>query len=123
MKRLLLLSVLFLGACSQQAAGEPLVIRWTAQQTGVGEAEAPQMKLSLLNDKTQKSLYDTECAGTVSVDAVTDAEGNLTSMRCWWAGGGDDYAVFETENALSVRHRTVDEEAGYGEWEEVAVIR
>lgn len=39
-------------------------------------------------------------------------DGPMLTLKCWWAGGGDDFQVrMEGTNTLVVDHRAVDEEA------------
>lgn len=61
---------------------------------------------------------------TFTVPAKADGiEQALTSASIWWAGGGDELVVQPSNSGeLIVSHRTVDEEAGFGELVEVARV-
>lgn len=94
-------------------------VRWTWTQTGIGPDEIPQNEIRLV-DEDGNEKHMVVCNG---VPAQSDIEESDTAVRCWWAGGGNDYAVFETDAGLSVQTRWVDEESGFGEWEELIVIK
>lgn len=121
---------LLLGACSQTSTetntdapmAKRAAMEWTSAQTGMGEYDMPEMALSLVVESTGEALYSTTCNGTTS-PVVPDPEGSVATISCWWAGGGDEYGVFVGEaEQLTIRHRTVDEEAGYGEWTDLETL-
>lgn len=92
---------------------------WDQNQTGTGDNDEPLVELNLL-DEDNESQFTAECVGPAFTEGVAaDVPGVQTAIRCWWAGGGDDYAVIDMSGSLVIRHRTVDEEAGYGPWETV----
>lgn len=95
-------------------------MEWVAVETDAGtDGTAPKNTITLRVAGTQEEIYSTTCAGVPSTDVQID--GSVASVRCWFAGGGDDYAVFIGDaEQLTVRHRTVDEEGGFGEWEDLA---
>ncbi len=129
MKLSLLLAGLTLSliACTPQAiqpdTDAPMVKRaameWQFEQTGEDETGMPETTLRLVVPSMNVGLFTTTCSGIASTE-VQDMEESVADVQCWWAGGGDQYGVFigEMEQA-TIRHRTVDEEAGYGEWEDV----
>lgn len=98
------------------------MIQWKAVQTGDGSVEPPATHLILQNAETEEALYEADCIGIAQMNAIQE-EGVIASVRCWWAGGGDDYAVIDGDQILYVQHRWVDEEVGFGEWEEVSTIK
>lgn len=124
------LSCLFLlAACTQQptkpATPTPTAKRaameWVTTNTGemVGEGDMPSNKITLQVQGSGEKIYSTNCFGTTSTE-MQDVEGSVASIQCWWAGGGDQYGVFIGEaEKMTIKHRTVDEEAGFGVWEEV----
>lgn len=131
MKKLLAAAglTLLLAACNTQApvtdndssapAAKRAAMEWTSEQTGTGEYDMPITTITLMVPSTGDVIYTTTCNGTASFEGEV-IEGSVASIQCWWAGGGDQYAVFVGEaEELTVRHRTVDEEAGFGEWEDV----
>lgn len=128
---LLLALSLTLAACTAPAnntadtpsMGKRMPMEWVATDTGekVGEGDMPVTKITLQVQGTGEEIYSTSCMGTASTE-VQDVAGSVASIQCWWAGGGDQYGVFVGDaEQLTVRHRTVDEEAGYGSWEDVPV--
>jgi hypothetical protein len=130
MKKILLLSaILLLPACTPQQApvddtrpaGEQVMMEWKMEPFGQ-DTDTPQTHIMLVNSGTDETLFETNCTGTASTEGITDVEGSMASVRCWWAGGGDDYAVFDDADGHIVRHRTVDEEAGMGAWTDIQII-
>lgn len=133
-KTLLLASVaLALAACAPQtntvdnstssapSMGKRAAMQWVATDTGekIGEGDMPATKITLKVESTGEELYSTTCMGVASTD-MQDVEGSVASIQCWWAGGGDQYGVFVGDaEQLTIKHRTVDEEAGFGAWEDV----
>lgn len=95
------------------------VLRWTWEQTGTGPDEIPQYEIKLVDDASDEK-HMVVCNG---VPATQEIEESDTAVRCWWAGGGNDYAVFEVDGGYSVQTRWVDEESGFGEWEELIVVQ
>ncbi len=133
MKHLLPLAIitLALSACAEPSpvthvqtddapAGKRMAMEWYAYAQGEDENGIPQNDLSLKVVGTKEELFTTSCAGTTQVADIADLAESPAYIRCWWAGGGDDFAVFigDAEQA-TIRHRTVDEEAGYGAWEDL----
>lgn len=129
MKHSLLFSGLTLSliACAPQAIqpdteapmGKRAAMEWQATPTGADETGMPETTLTLTVPSMNLELFTTTCSGIASTE-VQDMEDSVADVQCWWAGGGDQYGVFigEAEQAV-VRHRTVDEEAGFGEWEDL----
>lgn len=135
MKHPLLLAGLTLAlcACNAQAPGidvtppQPTAKRaameWYAYNTGEKDG-IPQNTLKLKTATTSRDeLFTTTCVGTTLVEGVQDMDDSVASIQCWWAGGGDQFGVFigDGEQAV-IRHRTVDEEAGYGKWEDLKTL-
>ncbi len=53
-----------------------------------------------------------EYAGTCSDRPIEDREeGEISGIRCWFAGGGDDIGVFGSGDSLVIKHRIVEEGA------------
>lgn len=132
------ISTLALVACTQQTppttntdtpstppvAAKRAPMEWYAYDQGTDEQGIPQNKLILkANTAQREDLFTTSCAGTTQVTDLPDLADSVAYIQCWWAGGGDQYAVFigEAEKA-TIRHRTVDEEAGYGAWEDLKTL-
>lgn len=131
MKKYLMIAglALTLAACNTQTTtdtdtpsmGKRMPVEWVAVDTGekVGEGDMPVTKITLQVAATKEEIYSTSCMGTASTE-MQDVEGSIAAIQCWWAGGGDQYAAFVGDaEQLTVRHRTVDEESGFGAWEDV----
>lgn len=121
MKQLLLALPILLAACMpvQDTANTTLpALEWRTQDAGVNEMDIPQQQLSLMRIREggREALFTTQCQGIASPSELI--EGSLASIRCWWAGGGDDYAAFAAEGGtIEVKTRYVDEESGMGPWD------
>jgi hypothetical protein len=128
---LLLALSLTLAACTSQPAsntattnapsmGKRMPMEWVSVQTGTGTDGIPQNKLMLQTADTKQVIATTTCTGTTSTN-VQGVDGSTNTIQCWWAGGGDQYGVFVGDaEKLTVRHRTVDEEGGFGTWQDVS---
>lgn len=137
MKRLLPLAVfsLMLAACNAQTptvtgtdssapAAKRVAMEWWAKNTGTNDTGAPHNILTLRTvTEPPTTLFETECTGMTLVEGVPDMDDSVATIQCWWAGGGDQFGVFigDGEKAV-VRHRTVDEEAGYGNWVDLKTL-
>lgn len=117
------LSILALSACSPAAPADP--------QDGAMEA-MPHVTINwvLENEQTDDvgmTTHDVSLAVRTSADDVENvplgayigcgeetmpADGALLTLKCWWAGGGDEFQVrMEGANTLSIDHRVLDEMA------------
>lgn len=127
MKKFAALSfVLLLAACNMQQqpdgpAAKRMPVMWTAEDAGMDENGMATTNIMLTTEGDAEMLFATTCNGTASTENL-DIEGSIASIQCWLPGGGDQYAVFVGDaEELTIMHRTVDEEAGFGEWEEISV--
>jgi len=61
-------------------------------------------------------------AGCTQQDAPAD--GPLLTLKCWWAGGGDDFQVrMEGTDTLVIDHRSVDEQADIPEFDPLESVK
>lgn len=119
MKKLLSVVCLIAIAACTPAAPSNISVEWKSEQTGTGEFGEPQMNVTLVNSEGTV-VVDEECIGVVSPIDLQEEANVLTSVRCWWAGGGNDYlAATDANGNLTVKTRWVDEESGFGAWEEL----
>lgn len=126
-RRLATLScTLLLAACAAQApvetddtANEPLTVRWSWSQIDTGPDDIPVYEVKLI-DGNDEARYVASCNGVVSTSTIEESD---IAVRCWWAGGGEDFAVIDGDDGWTVQKRWVDEESGFGEWEEVAALQ
>ena len=105
-------------------AGKRAAMEWQGEQTGTGEFDTPETTLKLVVTDSGEELFSTTCTGTFSPSTSEvepfDGKVPLSIATCWWAGGGDEYGAFiGAADELTIMHRTVDEEAGFGVWEEI----
>lgn len=129
MRRFLPLLALFLVACAstQQAAGPAINLTWSFPAAATSTDETPMSRaVLLLAGETQQTIDLGTYAGQgmeIATTSWTPPEGAVTAAIFWWAGGGDEVSVFRTApGTLTVRHRTIDEVAGYGEFEDMTTI-
>lgn len=147
MRRILPISIiaLSLAACSAQntntiAVGEPngsassssvanggivmIQTSYTWKFENVGTDDEPRTKIVLFIEDGDHT-HDVDL-GTYAGSAVDTSDKNLDaviSASVWWAGGGDDVRVVaDKDGELMAQHRTVDEEAGFGEWIDLQVV-
>lgn len=115
---LIFASLLLLAACSS-APSDDLAVSWQSEQTSTGEFGEPQMNITLVDADGNVSA-DEECIGVVSPIDLPEEEHVIDAVRCWWAGGGNDFvATTNPSGDLIVKTRWVDEESGFGEWEAI----
>lgn len=104
-------------------AAKRVEMEWSVQTTGTASNGAPHNILTLRPvSNSGEVLYRTECDGTTLAEGVQDMGNSIASIQCWWAGGGDQFGVYiDEKEQILIRHRTVDEDAGYGEWDDVNI--
>lgn len=113
-----LASMMFLAACTF-GKSNAVALHWSWLQTGTGSVGQPINDLMLVEEKSGNTVGGTQCEGVVA--ATTDIP-NALSIRCWWAGGGEDFAVMQSGSMLLVQKRYVDEESGFGPWETLQTL-
>lgn len=107
---------------SPSAAAKRTQMEWWAVKTGEDAYGMPHNNITV-RTTPGTILFETECNGTTLVQDVPDLEDSVAYMQCWWAGGGDQFAIFiEDGEKAVIRHRTVDEEAGYGKWQDLKTL-
>jgi hypothetical protein len=108
-------------AAPEKPMAKRAAMEWKFESAGEVDG-IPKTTLNLMTSISTEPLYTTVCTGTASTE-VQDMGESVADVQCWWAGGSDQYGVFigEAEQA-TIRHRTVDEEVGYGTWKDVQKI-
>lgn len=106
---------------------------WRVENTPNYEETMPHQKVYLnVKDNSKNDSYEAGesmgCTGTP--DTATQEASATTMTRCWFAGGGDDYAVFEESGIYVLKHRWTQESGGpevnadpEGPWEVVTTIK
>lgn len=107
---------------STSVAMDTVSVDWTID-VAVDADETPHSTLSLvLSGALEKTIKLGTYTG-YAIDGPEDVPDTLISMSSfWWAGGGDTIAVFHEEDRLIIKHQTVDEEGGFGEWKTLATV-
>jgi hypothetical protein len=107
----------------QSAAAEDVTLEWVFTPDAESTEEMPMTRASLVlsgpvNTRIEVGSYSGN--GAKAADTSWSApEGSLATAIFWWAGGGDELSIFQTESdRLVIRHRTIDEVSGYGEFED-----
>jgi hypothetical protein len=136
MRRILsaLLILPVLAACSpvaeDGAEGGPqeyVNLRWEFTSDPTVKDDVPLTDVSLvvtgiMERKIELGTFSGSGAD-VTGGAWEEPVGSLMTAVLWWAGGGDELSVHRPDPAtLIVRRRTIDEEAGYGEFEDLETI-
>lgn len=100
---------------------------WSYQQSDM-DAEYADPKtivtVQLWDKKQEVGEYAGSCWDRPEEDLV---RGEISGIRCWWAGGGDDIGVFRESDTFVIKHRIVEEgtaeESGFmGEFENVSSL-
>lgn len=128
------LSVLALSACSPAAdpqdgamEGMPHVtIGWLLEDKGTDDTGMQTSHVALLvgttadpGEVTEVEIGDYAGCG----EETMPADGALLTLKCWWAGGGDEFQVrMEGTNTLSIDHRMLDEQADIPEFEQMKTV-
>lgn len=104
-----------------------LTVRWKfTKQPAATEMDAPMTKAQLELSGAVDRVVDLGLFTGEEFVMPGNTEGmgeSITSASIWYAGGGDDVVVQQMENgSLVVRRRTVDEEAGFGEPQDIATV-
>ncbi len=143
MRTLLLssIAVLPLAACAPKtqngiAVGEPnpsapdaggIVMEQSTMEwsfTNVGTYDEPRTKVSLVIGGGNAKTIDMGTYAGNAVDKTNEQTEALLFASLWWAGGGDDLRVMGNgDGTISLQHRTVDEEAGFGDWMTLQTIQ
>lgn len=127
MRKLLPLFVLLLTACTANVSSEPVTLRWAFSPDAASTEDMPMTDVSLVVSGAVETTVDLGVYGGQGAQAAESAwglpEGALTTAVLWWAGGGDELAVFRTdEGKLTVRHRGIDEQSGYSTFTDKATL-
>jgi len=101
---------------------EQSTLEWKFEN--VGTEDEPRTKVSLVIGGTNAKTIDMGTYAGNGVDTTNQATDALLTASLWWAGGGDDLRVVGNgDGTLSLEHRTVDEEGGFGEWMTMQTIQ
>ncbi len=110
------LSLLVLFACtptppSNNAKQERLTISWALENETTDDTGMTTADVSLVvarEDGSARGIDLERFAGCGEQAAPED--GPLLTLKCWWAGGGDEFQVrMDATNTLVVDHRVLDE--------------
>ncbi len=101
-------------AGSSSVVSSAVSVGWVFTPTRTGKNSEPFGNVTVqLSGGVEKQIALGEFLGscTTQTPQVTGKLGKdvVTSALCWFAGGGDEFLVRKTGNALQVEHRTVDE--------------
>jgi hypothetical protein len=129
------LSILALSACAPAASHEQdgaaeamphVTIGWLLEDKGT---DANGMKTShvslLVGSSADPGAVSEESIGDYAGcgEETTPADGAILTLKCWWAGGGDEFQVrMDGANTLSIDHRVLDEGADIPDFEQMKTI-
>lgn len=127
------LSLLALSACApadpQDGAAEGMphvTIGWLLEDKGTDDTGMQTSHVALLvgttadpGDVTEHAIGDYAGCGQ---EAMPE-DGPLLTLKCWWAGGGDEFQVrMDGTDTLVVSHRGLDEMADIPEFTDAKTI-
>jgi hypothetical protein len=94
-------------------AAAPGQLSWSFEEIAPqDEASAPQTKVTLTAEgngqKYEVGTYNGSCS-VIEGSSWQLLEGEKTGVICWWAGGGNEIAVFEEDGKLVVKTGDIEE--------------
>ncbi len=103
-----------------------VTIGWLLEDKGTDDTGMQTSHVALLvgttadpNEVTEHAIGD--YAGCGEEEMPTD--GAILTLKCWWAGGGDEFQVrMDGVNTLIVSHRSLDEMVEIGEFTDKKTI-
>lgn len=115
------LCVLGLVACTpgSHKATKSITLSWDIANERTDEFGKTSNDVSLILRNDDGSERDRVLLGTFDGCGQQEVPGDgpILTLKCWWAGAGDDFQVrFEGTNTLVVDHRIVDEAADIPEF-------
>ncbi len=84
-------------------------ITWSYEDMGTNKdtwATSTKVTVTVWDKSYNVGTYAGSCAPR-SHDGFGKDE--VSGITCWWAGGGDDIGVFNTDGKVTIQHRTLDE--------------
>ena len=103
-----------LSACAPATDdGEKVTISWGIDNEKTDDTGRTTADVSFVVTKDDGKVHALPIGRYAGCGEQTAPEdGPLLTLKCWWAGGGDDFEVrMDATNVLAIDHRSVDEEA------------
>ena len=121
------LSVLGLVACAtgNHADTKAITLSWDLTNERTDDTGKTSNDVSLVLSNDDGSERDRVLLGTFDgcTQQEAPADGPILTLKCWFAGGGDDFQVrFEGTNTLVVDHRIVDEQVEIPAFEPMTTV-
>ncbi len=107
------LSLVMLAACQPATpSGERVTIAWGYENKETDDTGKTTADVSLVITKANGKKHTLPLGSYVGCGSeTTPAEGALLTLKCWWAGSGDEFQIrTDATNVLVIEHRTLDEE-------------
>ena len=120
-------AVLGLVACTpgNDVATKSITVSWDITNERTDEFGQTSNDVSLVLNNDDGSERERVLLGTFvgCTQQEAPADGPILTLKCWFAGSGDDFQVrFEGTNTLVVDHRIVDAEADIPEFEPMTSV-
>lgn len=122
------LSLLALTACatpaSDETTAERLTVSWGFDKTSTDDTGMTTSDVSLLVTKDDGSTRGIDLGRFAGCgEEAAPEDGPFLTLKCWWAGAGDDFEVrMDATNSLVIYHRSLDEGADIPEFTPVRTL-
>ncbi len=83
-------------------------LTWSFTTEDADGIDAPKTTV-LLQIDTQKYTVGTYAGTCFDRHRDEMGDGEISGVRCWWAGGGDDVGVFSEQGKMVLKQRVLDE--------------
>lgn len=104
---MIVIMVAYFGWLKKSHISTPRDIRWS-YDTRYTDGTDPVTRVTLFVDgvKHNGGSYPGSCFERRELEKKMN---EISGIRCWWAGAGDDVGVFQETGKLEIRHRELDE--------------
>lgn len=104
----MLLVILALAVYRSQSPVYAPALSWSFTTEDADGIDAPKTTVFLQMD-TQKYTVGTYAGTCFDRPREEMGDGEISGVRCWWAGGGDDVGVFSEQGKMVLKQRVLDE--------------
>lgn len=104
----ILMGILALAVYRSQSPVSSPVFSWSFITEDADSIDAPKTTVFLHMD-TQKYTVGTYAGTCFDRPREEMGDGEMSGVRCWWAGGGDDVGVFSEQGKMVLKQRVLDE--------------
>lgn len=105
---LLLVTTVFFYRSQRDIRNPNPVVSWSYTTQDADNGDAPQTTV-VLDIDTQKYTVGTYAGTCFDRPREEMGMGEISGVRCWWAGGGDDVWLFLEQGKILLKQRVLDE--------------